>query len=180
MKGRFYIAFIMIVLFSSCSKQKINDAPEDVNTVTFKNNLRQLSNGVLYESDSVLELLNGRKKIVSIVDGVCMKCVINDLNYADEVFQEIIGSNNLNKVVYILNVPSADSLYFLKHFEPSINVKGIVLWDNSYSFEKLNGLLTADKSYRTFLIDENNQIKLAGSPLYDSELMSNYTALLQE
>lgn len=121
-----------------------------------------------------------KKKIVSIVDGVCMKCVINDLNQADILFREITKENILAQTIYVLNVPAADTIYFFRHFEPSIDVKGIILWDDAYTFETTNDLLTTDRNRRTFLLDKNNNIKFFGHPLYNSTIIEKYKSDLSE
>lgn len=149
-------------------------------TVSFPISLKHLSNGVLSPPDSALGKLKGKKKIVSIVDGVCMKCVFNDLNHADLAFQKLFVADDKNQVVFILNVLPEDSAFFRKHFESGIDVKGVILWDGSYDFEKSNKLLNPDKKYRTFLLDEENRIVLIGNPLSDPKLTEKYDAILQE
>ncbi|MCH7402746.1 hypothetical protein ACFOUP_05480 [Belliella kenyensis] len=182
-----YIINKAIVLFLvlgfamlACKRQNdkdTNSVSED-RSVEFNESLLLMINGKLYDPDSVLINTIHKKKIVSIVDGVCMKCVINDLNQADLMFREITKENTLAQTIYVLNVPPADSAYFLRHFEPSIDVKGLMLWDHGYTFENTNDLLTADRNLRTFLLDENNFIKFFGHPLYNSKLIEKYKSEL--
>ncbi|MCH7411055.1 hypothetical protein MM239_16740 [Belliella sp. DSM 111904] len=174
---KFLLLMVVISTCLVCNKKKENTtflSEHDHPAVNFNQGLKLLIRGKLYDPDSILDQFIHKKKIVSIVDGVCMKCVINDLNQADLMFREITKENTLAQTIYVLNVPPADSAYFLRHFEPSIDVKGLILWDHGYTFENTNDLLTADRNLRTFLLDENNFIKFFGHPLYNSKLIEKY------
>ncbi len=173
----FFILPILLIFACEGKQNSPSNLKIGRSAVQFNVGLRLLSNGMLVSVDSVLSTYKGKKKIVSIVDGICMKCVINDLNQADEVFQQITASK---KVIYILNVTSADSAYFIANLEPLIKVKGHILWDDSYSFENTNGLLSSDKNLRTFLLDEQNNIKLIGNPLYNPDLVERYKEAFEE
>lgn len=179
-KNSLIILIIDIFCLLSCSSGDRNNKKSDFipDVITFSKSLKYLSDGDLIELEYAMGKLLENKKIVSIVDGVCMKCVINDLNDADLAFQELVGKGNQSQVVFILNVPPTDSLYFRTFFEPMIDVKGIILWDSSYDFEKLNKLLSPDKKNRTFLLDEENQIMLFGSPQFDQKLNEQYKEII--
>lgn len=166
---------ILILLFACESKKGGTSlAVPERSAVNFNPELKYLFKGKLYAADSILSQIINKKKIVSIVDGVCMKCVINDLNQADSIFQKITKDNILAQTIYVLNVPPSDSAYFKRHIEPHIDVNGLVLWDEGYTFENTNELLTADRNLRTFLLDENNNIKFFGHPLYNPTLIEKY------
>ncbi|MCH7399043.1 hypothetical protein MM236_13645 [Belliella sp. DSM 107340] len=177
MNNKAIVLFLVLgFIFFACHRKndKASDLIIDRPAVEFNRNLKLLISGKLYDPDSILTQFMPKKKIISIVDGVCMKCVINDLNQADMLFREITEENTLAQTIYVLNVPPADSIYFLRHFEPSIDVKGIILWDDGYTFENSNDLLTADRNLRTFLLDGKNKIKFFGHPLYDPKLIEKY------
>lgn len=166
----------MAFVFCSCKTEKKGSRNEEISqkNISYPSNLKLLSNGTLLEIDSAIRFLEGKLKIISVVDGVCMKCVINDLNETDKVFQEIISVNDNSTVVYILNVTPADSAFFRKNFEHLIDVNGMIFWDNSFEFERTNGLLSPNKKNRTFILDDRNQIVLLGNPLFDMDKMEEY------
>lgn len=183
MKGKNLFNLLTIFLLLSCGdkRDKITGMGE-VNRppVKFNEELKLLADGKLYTSESIVKNHMGKKKIISIVDGVCMKCVLYELNEADKIFQKITKTNKLGQVIYILNVTPLDSAFFLRHLEPSIKVQGLLLWDNSYCFERTNDLLTANRNQRTFLLDERNNIILFGNPLYNPKLIEEYKKILEE
>ncbi|AFL82848.1 hypothetical protein Belba_0179 [Belliella baltica DSM 15883] len=178
-----YLLFFSLSIWVSCSEKK-NDSTyykfDKYPRIEFNENLKLLIEGELCDFDfSNLTFLN-KAKIISIVDGFCMKCVINEINQRDILLQEITKNDSLGQVIFIMNVSKEGSVMFLKHFEPLINVKGLILWDDEYNFENKNNLLTSDKKLRTFLIDHNNQIKIMGDPIYNTDLIKEYKMILQE
>ncbi|MCC5921023.1 MAG: hypothetical protein LAT68_12575 [Cyclobacteriaceae bacterium] len=118
-------------------------------------------------------------KLISIVDGVCMKCVVNDLNFMDSVFIALTRNSDVD-VIHVLNVLSKDSLNFRTQFEPHLDVKGKVFWDSSYNFESQNNILVADKNRRVFLVDSNDYVKIIGNPVFDQDINIAYQKLLNE
>lgn len=181
--GKSLILIIILSTFLACNTKK-EDTTSLIESyrpiVNFNQGLRSLKSGKLYDPDTILTQFMHKKKIVSIVDGVCMKCVINDLNQADLLLREITEENTLAQTIYILNVPPADSVYFLRHFEPAIDVQGIILWDNGYTFENTNDLPTADRNLRTFLLGTKNRIKFFGHPLYNPKLIEKYKSEIKK
>jgi hypothetical protein len=177
MNRLFHLSILIILVglsFFSCENNEKIKNNVKMEKLVWDLNLFHLQKENLNAADSIIKSINKRKKIISIIDGICMKCVVYDLNETDKHLQKITNNNTLAQVVYILNVNNTDSIYFLKNLQPHINVKGIILWDNAFKFEKTNQLLTSDKNKRTILVDENNFIKIKGNPFTIKSINKQY------
>ncbi|MGE0077540.1 MAG: hypothetical protein AB7S48_06745 [Bacteroidales bacterium] len=172
-----------ILSFNSCSNGKIDGSKTNADslltkTITFPSNLTQL-NGTSFQSiDSFLFNNDSKTKIVSIIDGTCAKCIINQMNKIDSTFGSILLDSD-NIMVFILNVSQHDSAYFMRNLQPIINANGIILWDNNYNFERYNKLLTTDINLRTFMVNKENKIVQYGNPLMHPDAIWEYKAKLE-
>nr|MDA3779167.1 hypothetical protein [Bacteroidales bacterium] len=126
----------------------------------------------LFKTDSLIAEIEGKTKIISIIDGNCMKCIINELNKIDSTFNSILNDDDL--LIFILNVNKYDSVFFMRNLQPAIKATGIILWDNSYNFEQQNNLLTYDKNLRTFMINRKNKIIQYGNPVMNPDVIFEY------
>ncbi|MGE0077537.1 MAG: hypothetical protein AB7S48_06730 [Bacteroidales bacterium] len=183
---KIYIPSLLIFLFFlpySCAngkKKEIKETPDTLltKTVSFPSSLIQLKGDKFQSIDSFTIQNEGKTKIISIIDGTCMKCIINQMNKLDSTFSSIlIDSDNI--MVFILNVNKHDSTFFMRNLQPAINAKGIILWDNNYIFEQHNKLLTPDMNLRTFMINQQNKIIQFGNPLMHPDVIWEYKAKLE-
>lgn len=143
--------------------------------VVFPNNLLLLSNASLTPAHEYMTSIEGKAKIVSIIDGDCMKCIVTNMNVLDSLFRTVIlGSDQ--QMVFILNVSPTDSAYFMRNLQPTIRVQGLVLWDSCYSFETANELFTSDINQRTFMLSPSDSIVMYGNPLFNPNLLHEYMA----
>ena len=173
------LLFSSILLLLSCQNRKTESSNHVNNkdtllskTILFSHHLLQLKGNKLQRIDSILCSIEGRQKVISIVDANCMKCIINQLNIMDSTFQNIMNDNST--MIFILNVKKNDSAYFMKNLQPEIKASGLILWDSNYNFERENDLLTSDMNLRTFLTDEENKIIGYGNPVLNPDLFSLY------
>jgi len=185
MKLDLYLFLIALgIFFLSCHSKKQNSVSADTDTllnktIVFPDSLTWLKDGKFYPLDSALYLLNDKRKVISIVDGICIKCVVNQLNKLDSSIYSRMDYSSLSEVVFILDVNPKDSSYFMLNIQPYIKARGIILWDNAYHFEQKNKLLTAEEWLRTFMVDENNKIILYGNPLMKPWLINEYEIKLR-
>lgn len=122
--------------------------------------------------DSLLPAMNGKPKVISIVDGNCMSCVVVQLNKVDSIFQHVLGDKGM--FICVLIVQKKDSIAFMRNLQPSIRTKGIILWDNGYHFERYNKLLTPDVNLRTFMVNGEDRIVQYGNPIFYPDLLEKY------
>lgn len=174
-----YIAIMMITFINpGChiNEKRASNQTDTIfsKTITFPDPLYLLENGKLLPIDSIKEEIAPKSKLISIVDGVCMKCIVGQLNNLDSLFNSIIIDQTSSIVVFILNVSPRDSAFFMKELLPYIHAKGILLWDNDYNFEKKNKLITRDINLRTFLVNDENRIILFGNPNYNPKILNTY------
>lgn len=181
-KSSIFIGIVIITL-SSCNqsksaKQIVKSDTLIGKTISFTNKLLVLEGKQFHQFDSILPSINKKPKIISIVDGNCMSCVINLLNGVDSIFQKVVYNKCL--LIIVVNVQKKDSAFFMRHLQPSIKAKGIILWDNGFNFEKHNKLLTSDINRRTFMVNAENKIVLIGNPIYYPDLLVKYEKNLAE
>lgn len=145
--------------------------------IVFPSTLFRLQADELIPVDEVLKDIEGKTKIVSIIDGDCMKCIISNMNVLDSLFHTIILDSD-QRLVFILNVRPTDSSYFMRNLQPAIRVQGLVLWDNGYNFELSNALFTPNSNLRTFMLSPSDSIVMYGNPLIYPDLIHEYMANL--
>jgi len=182
MKKIIFLTFALF--FASCSFYQPNT---DKNlsdtllakTINFPKELLQLKGHQFQDIDSFLQYINGKYKIVSIVDGTCPACIKGQLNNIDSTFNKF-NLHDKVQLVYILNVSSSDSAYFMRNFQSYIKATGAVLWDNNFNFERENKLFTPDQSLPTFMVDKDNRIIIYGNPLMDPKLLAAYKEKIEQ
>jgi len=177
------IIIVYLIILSSCNNEVRNNNETETTdtllkkTITFPSNLLFLENNKFKNINVVKQKINNKKKIISIVDGNCRKCIVNQLNQTDSLFNNILNSNPL---IFILNVNKKDSAYFMNNLYPEINAKEIFLWDNNYNFERENQLFTKDIYLRTFMVNDTNKIIHYGNPLFEPDLLKEYKRLINK
>ncbi len=185
MKKKYQLGFPIItlilivgILSNIVSCNDANKTKQESDTLLLKNisfpkELFILEKTKLKKPDSLIQIIDKKKKIVSIIDGNCVKCVVMQLNKLDSIFNSILTVNN-EIYITILNVPNQDSAYFMQNIQPFIKAKGIILWDNNYHFESRNKLFTPHINLRTFMINSDNRVVLFGNPLIHSDILHEY------
>jgi|GEM_PF-762702 len=180
--GFIFVALILLCCCGHKNKKKDGFDVADTllsKTISFPDRLSLLENRRFYSLDSVSTVLRGKKKIISIVDGNCMSCIIHQLNAMDSTFHRILSGHDC-ALIFILNVNKADSAYFMLNLQPAIKTTGMVLWDDNYAFETQNKLLTENVNLRTFLTNRENRIIQYGNPLMNPGLISRYQENLKK
>ena len=181
MKWNIFFILIISVFMSmgACSnreKKNGNNSADSLltKTISFPKTLLQLDENKIKKIDSFNAATKGKRKIISIIDGNCSKCIINQLNNIDSIFNKLIINKNSSELIFILNVQSKDSAYFMQNLRPLIDARGIILWDNNYNFERKNKLFTKNYNLRTFMTNPKNRIIQYGNPLMNPELIYEY------
>lgn len=175
MKNYFQISIIFLFLLFSCKEKDEWIGKE----IIFPSTLQELQGRECISLKEFRGKVEGKKKIVSIIDATCIKCIIGQLNKIDSLFHPLVSKDTTAVMVFILNVDSADSSNFMISMQPEIRAKGFLLWDNAYHFETENNILTEKVNRRTFLLDEQNNIKIVGNPLFKEGLLEEYEANLR-
>ena len=177
--------FVVIVINASCKHQhSINNNNNTTDTlltktIIFPNSLLKLNGMQFQRTDSFISEIEDKTKIISIIDGNCMKCVVNQLNRIDSIFTSILPVNDDNRLIFILNVRKEDSAYFMRYLQPAIKATGIILLDNNYSFERQNHLFTPKVNLRTFMINDENRIIQYGNPIMNPDVIFEYQEKLE-
>ncbi len=183
----FKVVLLMIIISTlsnivSCEFTKRKNSRTDSlssKVISFPKELFILENSQLRQSDSLIHQLNNKLKIISIIDGNCVKCIIKQLNKIDSIFNSILSHKN-GVYITVLNVSKQDSAYFMFNIQPLIKAKGIVFWDGNHFFESSNKLITSHVNQRTFMVDSTNRIIQYGNPVIHPEVLEEYRCKLQK
>lgn len=142
----------------------------------FPDNLLKLNGTQFQDPDSFIYDIEDKTKIISIIDGDCIKCIVYQLNQIDSIFNNILFPlpDDDNVLIFILNVHSEDSVYFIRYIQPAIKATGVILWDNNYNFERQNHILTRNVNLRTFMVNNENRIIHYGNPIMHPDVVSEY------
>ena len=183
---RYYYCILILVclcFLNACkhysSKNELNEKDTLLaKNIVFPKSLFVLEGTESSKIDAFLKEIKGKSKIISIIDGTCIKCVINQLNCEDSVFNSIIDDSD-KQMIFILNVNKKDSVYFMRNIQSALNAKGVILWDNNYNFERKNKLFTPDLNLRTFMTNSENRIVYYGNPALYPELIYEYQEMFE-
>lgn len=172
--------FVVLCLMNSCNYTKDNKAEKVKSnllgkSIFFPETLLELRGCEFLQKNIIFE--KNRFKMISIVDGVCPACIENQLNKMSKLKKKLGLTDG--EQVFILNVNSADSSYFMRMIQPLINTNSILLWDSSYQFELQNDILTDDVHNRTFLVDCKGRIVLCGNPILEDKFKNLYQKKLR-
>lgn len=126
-----------------------------------------------FDKELVLPLIDevpGQRKIVSVVDGLCNPCVSTLSSwekYLDEFHQQ---DTTLKIIIYMSYV---DSSMFDEIFNINQNLCKYLVFDKNNDFMNINKL-TNNPRFTTFLVDQDNKVKLIGSPVQNETLKNLY------
>ena len=180
--------FVFSLFFTSCkpndSATVANGIPLMVDTMLSKviippEELTPLK-AIVRTRPATKEQNSSKIKIVSIVDGNCRSCIMYQLNAVDSIFQSQLNNPEIFEMIFILNVKSSDSTFFVLNQLPLINVRGSVYWDNKYLFERTNKLFTSDVNLRTFMTNHSGQIVQYGNPTINPKVINEYRIKLTQ
>ncbi|TAJ04847.1 hypothetical protein DMA11_23790 [Marinilabiliaceae bacterium JC017] len=181
-KNRLFV-FLGLIILSSCQYKSAKiDQGNRVDTLLSKKirlpaELLELQGERFLKIDTFVNEIKGKNMMILIVDGTCIKCVINHLNVLDSIFHSIIPNTEC-QVVFVLNVSQRDSAFFMNDLRPEIRASGKLLWDSHYYFELYNALLTPDKNLRTFMTNKDGKIVYYGNPIIDPSVIHGYKRAL--
>ena len=148
--------------------------------VVFPKELRQLEGINPIEINNFLESNKDNKKIISIIDASCAKCIMGQLNKIDSLFSEIAHRGNKTIMVFVINFYERDFDNFMLTLYPLIKSKAVIIWDRDYFFETKNDLFTPNLNGRTFMLNVKNEIILVGSPLFGGQgILAQYEKLVK-
>ena len=125
-------------------------------------------NGI--KKQSIQSYSGNQMKIVTHVAGDCGRCVNNLKRWEEEIIEVI--DTNLVKVLIFLYVE--DFSNFTNLIDPEITINFPLVIDTLNLFVVNNDLPRFDERFHTFLINENNNIILIGSPLHSEKLKTLY------
>lgn len=180
----YYLLFLFAIIFlTSCNYRHKNNNNIIISdtlltkTISFPNCLLKLDGNQFQKIDSFIFKTEDKTKVISIIDGNCPKCIINQLNNIDSIFNGILHDDDL--LIFILNVSKQDSVFFMRNLQPSIKATGVILWDSNYNFERQNNLFTPNANLRTFMVNKKNRIIQYGNPVMKPDVIFEYKEKLK-
>lgn len=179
----YLIVFFTIIILTSCKylhKNNNNIITSDTlltKTISFPNSLLILDGNQFQKIDSFIFKTEDKTKVISIMDGNCPKCIVNQLNNIDSIFNGILHDDDF--LIFILNVNKQDSVFFMCNLQPAIKATGVILWDSNYNFERQNNLFTPNANLRTFMVNKKNRIIQYGNPVMKPDVIFEYIERLK-
>lgn len=173
------VLFIIVsgaLLCSSCSEK--NEHKKKLETelrqfkekaITFPNNLRAKNSDEKMQPDTTL-LWRPLKMVVYVNQSGCEDCKLRALL---PIYMFILENEHLRNfgVIIILRTANMDIPdYMLKE----MRFRRTVFYDLDGSFERLNPHLPTYEQFHTFLLNKENKVVLAGSPVYNEKLKKRY------
>jgi len=172
------ILIILQIVIHSCNYVKKKEAFNKI-----YNDFEQLYGNTLILPDSLNILFNnkiipcnesgvfiGEFFIVSRIGGSCSRC-IQELKTWKEEFMNKVDTSRLKFLFYIY---TDDYRLFKNIIYPDIQIDYPLIIDKNNEFLFINHLPENDTRFHTFLLNENYQIILIGSPLHNRELETLY------
>lgn len=130
--------------------------------IIFPESLKQNKNSV-----SIFDLK--RNKIVSYLDGNCPSCLYELIQW-DSLKNDFDSIQLMNSIVFIIYTEDQKNLHY---YIESNNICFSFFEDDSNAFYSTNKI-PKNRLFHTFLLDEENKVKLIGNPLYNKRLMGIY------
>jgi len=105
------LGLVVLLCLSSCRyNTAVNESKNSADslllkTIHFPNSLVELKGNEFGKIDSFISSVDNKNKLISIVDGSCMSCVINHLNVLDSVFNSIVSGRDyvFKKHIFTMN-----------------------------------------------------------------------------
>lgn len=119
------------------------------------------------------------KLIVYIDSSECASCSIKQIDEWNSIIDSVLKiSDKIN--FYFILTPQKINLFSVKKTLIAEGFNYPVLLDTLGKFEKLNPHLPKNRALHTFLLDENNSVILAGSPLYNKRIEEMFYKIVEE
>lgn len=125
-------------------------------------------------STKPLDFLDGKYKVVVYTEGDCGVCIANLYKWKEYIKESktLFEGTDLIFIVYSINFP---------RFEYNTEKAEIIL---PYYYDSINQYTTVNKLdeivLHTLLLDNNNKIKLIGSPIDNPAMQKLYTRILTQ
>ena len=171
MKNFSWLFFFFLILFScnrnSLEKQLVNFIGTEI---IFPENLQANLQG----HDTLMHFTNAPIKMIVWHDSVgCSSCQIQQML---EWYEIVLYADSIGKIfvpVFIFS-PKVSDLSGVRKTLRTTDFEYPIYIDNKNLFFKKNPGIPSDKRLHTFLLDENNKVILAGSPLRNETLWKLY------
>lgn len=153
-------------LFLSCTNNNRNG---DKGYIQFPEELIQINS-----KDSLIKFDHKDKLIVVLVNGECQACYSEIYRW-----EKLITDNpNIFTGIPIHFILHGQNFKIPKRMLNKPGLQNFTFWlDNMNHFITKNKI-KPDPFFNTFLIDQNNRIEIRGNPVYSSEILSHYEAIL--
>lgn len=119
------------------------------------------------------------KLIIYIDSSECASCSIKQISEWNSIIDSVLRiSNKIN--FYFILTPKKINLSSVKRTLIAEGFNYPVLLDTLGKFEGSNPHLPKNRALHTFLLDENNNVILVGSPLYNKKIEEMFYKIVEE
>ncbi len=124
---------------------------------------------------SIGVLDNTTSKMVVYLDSTeCSSCEINYLPRYSNISDVNIWTRGKFAIVFIFSPKNKDIEAIRRSISRYQSINALLLLDKSGNFAKLNQNTLINKNLKTFLLDQNNEVVLVGSPLGNEKMWDLY------
>lgn len=181
MKSVFSMFICMIFLGVACSKRERQFSKEI--KVLQSQTIQLPSKGLIMQQGKKLQKVNLNEEVLKLVvyiDSVeCTPCAINHIDSWRPLVGYAEQFNNQLRFYFVFS-PMKKELRGTELMLSNTMFDYPILLDTLGEFERLNPHLPKNRALHTFLLDENNNVILVGSPLRNKKIAEMFYKIVEE
>lgn len=176
------ITFVYILLFFNSCSMRERQFSNEIALLQSKA-IRLPSNVLIMRQDTILpknDINENGYKLVVYVDSVdCTPCAINHIGLWGTFINYTKQTSDQLRFHFIFS-PKKRELQNTKLILTNTKFDHPIMLDTLREFEKLNPHLPKNRALHTFLLDENNNVILVGSPLQNRKVKEMFYKIVDE
>ena len=177
--SQYFIRLLLLVFLFGCDNAKIEKEILQLQSkiISFPCNM----NITIHGRDTLIPgYVEKGLKLVIYTDSIdCSSCIISKMYLWNSIMKNTESYKNKLKFYYIIS-PQEQHIKKIRLALSGADFNYPVLLDTLREFEKLNPHLPKNRALHTFLLDENNNVILVGSPLYNKKIEEMFYKIVEE
>lgn len=182
MMKNIFIILICIVLFGSACSNRERQFTKEIKKLQSRA-IQLPSKGLIMQLGTELRKINVNEKGLKLVvyaDSVgCTTCAINHIDSWERFVNYAKQFNDQLKFYFIFS-PMKEELRRTQLMIANTIFDYPILLDTLGEFEKLNPHLPKNRAFHVFLLDENNNVILVGSPMHNKKIEEMFYKIVEE
>ncbi len=176
---KYFLFQLLLILLLGCSNTEMKRDFQQLQSkaISFPSKL----NFTVHGKDTVIPVsVKYKFKLVVYTDSIgCSSCVVSKMYLWNSFIEKSELYKDKLKIYYILS-PRKQHIKRVRTALSMVDFDYPILLDTLGEFEKLNPHLPKNKALHTFLLDENNNVILVGSPLHNKKIEEMFYRIVEE